>query len=166
MVTVRNLEWAAGFIEGEGCFHWHKRGSRAEIRVAQVQREPLERLQHLFRGHIYLRKSSRPTWQPVHVWAIYRSSAIGLAMTLYSLLSPRRRSQSLAVIQSWRASPLHPRYRKTCPHGHPWTPSNTRIQRNHKRKKKQKVCKMCRAMAARGRRRLTRENATSQLQMF
>ena len=62
VISVRNLAWAAGFLEGEAGF------GRGLISVGQVQRWPLEELQTMFGGRIYLRRRQHynPKWQDAY----------------------------------------------------------------------------------------------------
>lgn len=50
-----SVEWAAGFFEGEGHVKCAKRGEDRwfSLEVAQVYREPLDKLQELFGGKVY-----------------------------------------------------------------------------------------------------------------
>ena len=95
--TTRDLEWSAGFIEGEGSFDIDR--GRGRVCAVQVNREPLEKLLALFGGHIYTR---RPTegWgkQPVCSWIVTGPRARGVMMTLYSLMSERRQRQILCAL--------------------------------------------------------------------
>jgi hypothetical protein len=50
--TEVELAWAAGFFEGEGSVTITKRDDTLHVRAAQVDREPLVRLQNMFGGHI------------------------------------------------------------------------------------------------------------------
>jgi hypothetical protein len=86
-----DLHWAAGFLEGEGCFSQNK-GSQVIVGV-QVQREPLERLQRLFGGVVKVRASRISTHRPRHVWRVCGARARGVMQTLYSIMSPWRRQQ-------------------------------------------------------------------------
>lgn len=67
MVSTLDICWVAGFLEGEGSFQ----NVRSPIvAVAQVQREPLERLQRLFGGKIlYSIPKNKPNSQPIHNWS-------------------------------------------------------------------------------------------------
>ena len=94
--TARDLEWAAGFLEGEGCF---RRGSGVRgtehVQGIQVNREPLERLLRLFGGSIHV-QSEGPRGlgrQTCHTWDAWGSRARGIMMTLYSLVTERRKAQ-------------------------------------------------------------------------
>jgi hypothetical protein len=82
-----DLYWAAGFLEGEGCFRAADRTEEAY--ASQVDPEPLYRLQLLFGGRIQLRTNRRPIYE----WQVHGARARGVMMTLYSLLSARRRGQ-------------------------------------------------------------------------
>lgn len=83
--TLCDIAWAAGFLEGEGCFTWKD----TECIVApQVQREPLSRLASLFGGTIRDRHGRGQV-----EWAVSGSRARGVMMTIYSFMSPRRKEQ-------------------------------------------------------------------------
>ena len=93
--TMRDLYWAAGFIEGEGCF---SATTTERVRVSQVNREPIDRLVSLFGGTTKLDKAqhsirakyeSRPIW----CWSVYGARAQGVMMTLYALMSAKRQRQ-------------------------------------------------------------------------
>lgn len=86
---IKNIHWAAGFIEGEGsfCIRKKKSGNYSQVSASQKQKEPLERLQKIFGGAIYTEKTTMYRWQT------NGSLARGIAMTLYSLMSPRRKEQ-------------------------------------------------------------------------
>lgn len=93
-VTMRDIFWAAGFIEGEGHFRW--RHSEV-VAVGQVQKEPLERLARLFGGKIASYKRQLRKYSDYHEWRIHGSRARGLMFTLYPLLSSRRKAQVIAA---------------------------------------------------------------------
>lgn len=58
MITPQQLEWAAGFLEAEGCFHLGK-GKQVIIAAAQVKPGPLEKLQVIFGGHLYVKNQQK-----------------------------------------------------------------------------------------------------------
>lgn len=88
--TTSEIYWAAGFLEGEGCF---QRTATQQVNAAQVQREPLERLQAYFGGTIYLYAAQREGQSQKHVWSVSGTRARGVMMTLYVLMSPKRQGQ-------------------------------------------------------------------------
>lgn len=93
--SLPDLHWAAGFLEGEGCFTpASSTGSSSDsIDAKQVQKWPLERLRELFGGRIVHRPRSRPHWSDAWVWRVHGPRARGVMLTLYGLLSPRRQER-------------------------------------------------------------------------
>jgi hypothetical protein len=86
--TLRDLSWAAGFLEGEGCF---RVASNTEtVGAPQLNREPLARLQSLFGGRLKLRQ--KPDGRTIYEWRVSGSRARGVMMTLYVMLSAMKRS--------------------------------------------------------------------------
>ena len=119
MISTRDLEWAAGFLEGEGSFiHVARKTQRSEhptwttgvfyVQAPQVEREPLERLKRLFGGGIWLKTTKKarldhPDWKTVYYWQTTGARARGIAMTLYSLMSTKRKSQIKKMLSNtWR----------------------------------------------------------------
>lgn len=110
MIDIKELYWAAGFIEGEGSFsstlvtpsraiNW-----RIMIGVVQVQRQPLERLERLFGGSIGVKSEASGSHSKTFVWFISGRKAAAIAMTLWSILSPRRREQIELMISRWKGN--------------------------------------------------------------
>ena len=111
--TIRDLAWAAGFLEGEGSFHGHpgiprgsdrpRRGSASSVRAMQVNREPLDRLRELFGGHVSFRDRVQDRRRDgrkhsgAFTWSVSGARARGVAMTLYPFLSRRRQEQARRV---------------------------------------------------------------------
>lgn len=99
--TTRDFEWAAGFLEGEGCFK-SNRGS-GEVEAPQKYPEPLYRLQSLFGGSVKERSGLRDgALCEYKTWFITGHRARGVMMTLYGLLSKRRQFQirnALGIIE-------------------------------------------------------------------
>jgi len=86
-VTVRDIEWSAGFLEGEGSFLAGKDGCQ-RVQADQKHRETLDRLSSCFGGRVTARRG-RNIW----LWKVYGSRARGVMLTLYSLMSSRRQQQ-------------------------------------------------------------------------
>jgi len=93
--TMRDIAWAAGFYEGEGTCNFAT-GSQ-HIIVNQVEREPLDKLHRIFGGTVRPIKAhhmSKPSWR----WGAHGPRARGVMLTLYMLLSAKRRAQIRAVL--------------------------------------------------------------------
>lgn len=120
MLETKDIAWAAGFLEGEGCFH----PARQKITAAQVQLHPLEKLRDLFGGSIkkYGPYGSSKHTNPYYLWALCGSKCAGLSMTIYDCMSPRRKEQIKTMLDRWKISP-GPTYNhnvdpQKCPQGH------------------------------------------------
>jgi|SRR5208282_3534161 len=105
-LTTADLHWAAGFIEGEGSFS--RGGSGITMGANQVQKEPLEKLQRLFGGCLHLNAPKRPTHQPCWQWTLGSRAAAATMMTLYILMSTRRRQQIEKRLLTWRLTSSRP----------------------------------------------------------
>ena len=118
MVTHGALQWTAGFLEGEGSFYNIGKGRVPIVTASQVQREPLERLERLFGGSMYFNKAKQPRASDYWRWQVAGQAAVGLMFTLYTWMSPKRKSQIGATISTWkqRHAPAHITNR--CRRGH------------------------------------------------
>lgn len=101
--TGIDLAWAAGFLEGEGCFGWSggKKGPSSErISAGQKNPEPLYKLLAMFGGRIGMQHQmtknlikSQGVATSLPYWMVSGSRARGVMMTLYPLLSKRRQEK-------------------------------------------------------------------------
>lgn len=112
-ITICDLLWAVGFLEGEGSFSFRGRDTRSS--AAQVQLWPLEKLQRILGGRIYATGNKLGTWS---TWDTTGPRAVGIMMTCYSFLSPRRRQQVEKALANWRGRPTHNAYKQFCKAGH------------------------------------------------
>jgi len=140
MISTMDIAWAAGFLEGEGSFGGHNKMRTPCVRAGQVQREPLERLQKMFGGHIrnfrHVYKDGCRRQEVFHTWYVYGKRAAEIGMTLYCLLSPRRQGQCKKMLDGWKTLPskrertwqVRQSRQTHCKHGHEFTPDNTKIR--------------------------------------
>lgn len=85
--TLRDLEWAAGFIEGEGSFSGRQNKQRVE--AAQLNPEPVAKLLLIFGGRVKKYRKNYPIW----LWVVHGARARGVMMTLYAMMSSVRQEQ-------------------------------------------------------------------------
>lgn len=101
-----DLAWTAGFIEGEGNFGQPGKRSTGNGRIYATQKDPecLYRLQRLFGGSVMRRKRPTPFGESdIHDWSCFGAPALGLMLTIYSLMSARRKAQIRAAVQGIQA---------------------------------------------------------------
>lgn len=123
-ISTADLHWAVGFLEGEGSF---LSGRRIAVEASQVQKWPIERLIALFggRARLYAVDATKSRASSHWRWVLMGPRAMGLMMTVYSLMSPRRREQVRAAIETWRSRPGRNQDKTICKRGHPFTAKNT-----------------------------------------
>ena len=106
MISVNDIHWAAGFLEGEGCFTFCGHSPRAE--AAQVLKEPLEKALGLFGGKIRLKLGkAQAKRQDCFIWNVNGGRAIGVMLTLFGLMSLKRQAQIKKVVLKWGARGRH-----------------------------------------------------------
>ena len=147
-LEIRELFWAAGFLEGEGSFGACSGPSRqhGQIRITchQVQREPLDRLHRLFGGNVM--GPHRGPKNPIFLWSLQYRKAVSLMMTLYAVMSENRKKQIRAALSYWKSFRAHRSTWLTCQKGHELIFD----QKSNKRR-----CRTCHADRARARRNAT-----------
>ena len=125
-IPLNELYWIAGFLEGEGSFT--RCGGTISVSAAQVQRQPLEKMQNLLGGNINQYFSKHYTLGYAYRWQNYGVKAEELMKILFPLMSPKRQGQ-IALCLSWYDSRPGRNWiksgRKFCRKGlHPWIPEN------------------------------------------
>jgi hypothetical protein len=92
--STTDIHWAAGFLEGEGCFAPNMKGCQ-QVSAAQVEWDPLVRLVQMFGGSVNSVKRGKTTLKctPALVWRITGARARGVMMTLYPMMSPKRQQK-------------------------------------------------------------------------
>lgn len=143
MIASRDIHWLAGFLDGEGYFGIQ--GSTPRITAAQKDVWPLLKVKSLVGGTIYRHMGSGSKQRgieakPINTIHLNGKRAIGLMMTLYSLLSPRRQEKIKEIVEQWKSIPCRGevnRKKTHCKRGHEFTPENTYL------KKTGRECKTC-----------------------
>lgn len=102
-LDVLSVAWAAGFLDGEGCFTITRSAPRRQfaprIHAAQIVQEPLDKLLELFGGHVALRDTRhRPLWY----WEVAGATAVVrvLPLLIPHLLVKRAQAEMLLEFAS------------------------------------------------------------------
>ena len=79
--------WAAGFLDGEGCFSLTKtpRSFTVVLIVCQCRPEPLDELSALFGGAVYLNSRTTAAGTPIYQWRC-PGGAQGIVETIEKVL--------------------------------------------------------------------------------
>ena len=140
MISLNDLEWAAGFLDGEGCVQFSKH-KHLNLTAAQVEKEPVDRLIGLFGGAVYSYPPKRPNENLAHRWHAVHARAAGIMMTLYPLLSPKRQEAIRLALDKWKQI-IPQEYRTHCPKGHELSGDNLYVSRG------KRYCHECRTYKA------------------
>jgi hypothetical protein len=115
-ITATDIGWAAGFLDGEGCFQFGKNG--LQVTANQKYTPSLEKLKRIFGGSIRYASGTARTPQGKQVafyswyWVVSTRGAAAAMLTLYSLMSPYRQGQIRHAIDRWKATPWNGSFRK------------------------------------------------------
>src|ERR1041385_936600 len=142
--STLDLAWAAGFLEGEGSFG-HYGGPR--VSAAQVQKEPIDRLVRIFGGKMWQRTTKGFGAKPIWVWQPPARRGVEIMMTLYVMMSPKRKREIEWTLKVWaRGRLLKSHASNTCGRGHELTAANSFLVGRYRK------CRECRNAAKRARR--------------
>lgn len=100
--TTQELYWAAGFLEGEGCFSVTTARKAERVVAGQVDSEPLAKLKEIFGGNINYTEPKSEKQKPVFRWSVWGARARGVMLTLFPLMSERKQNQ---IIKALAAKP-------------------------------------------------------------
>jgi len=104
-MTMVDIIWLAGIIEGEGCFS----DVYPIIQLQMTDKDVVERVASLFDRPLRAWQSKTTGLKRVYICNVSGTDAISWMMTLYSEMGTRRRGQIKEAINKWKASSRIPR---------------------------------------------------------
>lgn len=95
--------WAAGVLEGEGCFSLHTRKSNgnteATIHCEMTDEDTVRRLHLLFKVGSVSQRQARGVRKPTYIWSVYKHTAImEVVLRILPYLSDRRRQKAQELL--------------------------------------------------------------------
>lgn len=93
-MRASDLNWLAGLLEGEGCFH-RTYDSRLQVRLKMVDKDVVKRAANLM-GHRRIRQYTdkrHATWKPLWLLTVTGQDAGKWMLRLYGLMGKRRQKQ-------------------------------------------------------------------------
>lgn len=136
-ITIKDIAWAAGFLEGEGWFSKPPLAMRAAASQKDIQ--PLLKLQQIFGGAV-LPQKGKPKYPNLNLWRISGYKCASMMMTIYELMSDRRKKPIREALMKWNKVYSWGIFRTHCKKGHRFDRENTYIYP----KTGHRVCKICR----------------------
>lgn len=107
-MTALDIGWLSGVLEGDGWFGSYqpdrvRHSTRPVVRLTMADRDVVERFARLVgvscSGPFSVRKDNH---RPMHSAAVSGSRAVGVMMTVYSLMGERRKARIKELITQWR----------------------------------------------------------------
>lgn len=144
MIDVKDIYWAAGIMEGEGWFgHSKNNGIKKGIcaSLEMTDKDTIDKFSSIFD---FGTRSVRllPSGKTSYKWSVTNQrKAVGFMMTLYSLMSIRRKEKITEIIDSWKLRPLPKKQWTHCKHGHKLSGDNLRI--TYEGKYMKRICLAC-----------------------
>ncbi len=147
MVSIKELHWLAGIMEGEACFGLRGTGKSYTYPVVELymtDKDVVDRaISVLEKAGVKVKAGTRsfakynPKWKLQHAFKLYGTNAVQCMMTLYPLLGIRRQEACAKAISGWKSSKgrdWNKRVDGLCRRGHDvtgldgYTPPNGRLQ--------------------------------------
>ena len=107
-VSERDIAWVAGLLEGEGCFQNHPTQVTPRIVLSMSDQDTVEKYAKVVgaTAQIFVRNFANK--KSAFVCTISGRLAIGWMMTIYPLMSVRRRGRIKDVVAKWKSRPSRP----------------------------------------------------------
>lgn len=124
LTRKEQLVWAAGVLEGEGCFTMKTNNAgrdKPAVSCKMTDLDVLENLKEVFGvGHIY-EVATENHWKDAWTWDVQaRADAIAVMEDVLPFMHGRRRAKILSILRKYK-NDLHPRELE--PVGHKWCPA-------------------------------------------
>jgi len=103
--SIRDIAWVAGLLEGEGCFQNHPTQVTPRVVLSMSDEDTVRKYAAIVgaTARIFVRDFANK--KTAFVCTVSGSRAVGVMMTIYSLMSFRRKEKIKEVIGKWKARP-------------------------------------------------------------
>lgn len=105
MITVKEIAWVAGLLEGEGCFFNHKNALHAPvIQLRMNDLDVIEQFQSITKWPGKISVGERPNdGNDYYSISVYGNLAAQWMMTIYTLMCSRRKEKIREVLVNWKS---------------------------------------------------------------
>lgn len=110
-LSLTDLAWAAGFIDGDGCITLYKNGAFRKIIVTadSTDKELLDRLQVMFGGNITSKKKYKENHRDAWTWKMNGSEMVIAVLELIEplMVCEAKKARARMILDEWL--PVTPR---------------------------------------------------------
>ena len=105
-MNIKDIYWLAGLFDGEACFVWNKQNRTPAVQIAMTDEDTIIKVcKLLHHPRYYLNKKKKEHHKQCYSIHTSGKLAVGIMMTLYSLLSKRRQEDIQRVLGEWKQVP-------------------------------------------------------------
>lgn len=106
ILSVNDIYWLAGLFDGEASFYWSPSSRSCQIQLAMTDEDIIQKVCKLLNHpKYYLKKKQKEHHKQCYSIHMCGKEAIGLMMTLYTLMSKRRQATFEYIISEWKKVP-------------------------------------------------------------
>lgn len=105
MLNVNNIYWLAGLFDGEASFYWNPNSRSCQVQLAMTDEDTIIKVCTLIKQPKYYLVKRQDKYKQLYSIHLSGKKAIGLMMTLFSLLSIRRQEKIMEIINQWKLVP-------------------------------------------------------------
>lgn len=113
MISVKEIAWVAGILEGEGSFGLTNKRKAPCIWLGMSDADVIERVRSIVDKSLsitIIKNSRKPTYKDQYRITLNGSRAIGWMFTIYQFMSIRRKARIRECIQAWKTAVVDQRY--------------------------------------------------------
>jgi hypothetical protein len=114
-LSVKDIAWVAGLLEGEGCFQPRAGRQSPLIQLAMTDMDVVVKAAKIL-GTNRVVENAKPTkrGKPIYRTVVFGRNAVSWCMTLYPLMGERRQAKIRELLAKWKKSPSATYLRKNC----------------------------------------------------
>ena len=107
MITTNQIYWIAGLLEGEGCFGLSYDNKYPNIKVGMVDLDTIEKARDIMcKSAKIIHEKRKQEWKDYFKFGIHGTKAIEWMMTLYPLMSNRRKNKIKQCLVGWKSQKM------------------------------------------------------------
>ena len=103
-MDIKDIYYVAGILEGEGCFNYY---NAPRIFLKMTDKDVVKRVMLIMNVDVSIGEQNRNGWKTAYILAVNSHYAVGWMMTLYPIMSARRKEQIKQVLSKWRNANAH-----------------------------------------------------------
>lgn len=98
-MDIKDIYYVVGILEGEGCFNYY---NAPRIFLKMTDKDVIMKVKSIMNVDVSIGEQNRNGWKTAYILAVNSHHAIGWMMTLYPLMSARRKEQIRKVLTAWK----------------------------------------------------------------